>query len=383
MKALIESIKANKKLSIAAVLIIAAAFYFGYRGQIQTATPAAEAEMATVKRGNLEISVTGSGQVSAGSQVDLRPQVAGDGADVLQVAVKNNQKVSEGQLIAALDYADAQKSVRDAELSLWGAEIKMKQTKKLYTNETEDDRYNRQTQEISLSQARNKLADAREKLQDYYIQAPFDGIVTGLSVEAGDSVTRDEILASVITDKLMAKVSLTEVDVVSVKEGNNVKLFFDAIEGLQLDGEVTRIDTIGKVSQNVVYYEAEIAFSDSSGFLKPGMSVSAEIMTASKRGVLLVPSEAVKSKASGDYVLVPDMADVRTTDASVQPKYAERAVKAGASDGVMTEIESGLAEGQTIITRTAAEVAANSATASNQGQGLFNMFRPGGGGGNR
>lgn len=380
MKALIASIKANQKLSIAALLIIAGAFYFGYRGENQTATTAAEAETATVKRGNLEISVTGSGQVSSGSQVDLRPQVAGDGVDVLQVAVRNNQKVNKGQLIAALDYSDAQKSVRDAELSLWGAEIKMKQTKKLYTDETEDDRYNRQTQEISLSQARNKLTDAREKLRDYYIRAPFDGVVTGLSVEAGDSVTRDEILASVITDKLISKVSLTEVDVVSVKEGNKVKLTFDAIDGLRIDGEITRIDTIGKVSQNVVYYEAEIAFSDSSGLLKPGMSVSAEIMTASKQDVLLIPTSAVKSKAGGEYVLIPDTQAVQATDAAIQSKYAEIAIKVGASDGIMTEIESGLSEGQTIINKTAAEVADVSVTASTQGQGLFNMFRPGGGG---
>lgn len=364
----------------AAALVLGAYYFFS--GNSAPTAPAAKAEITTAKRGNLEVAVNGSGQVNADSQVDIRPQVAGDGMDILRIAVKNNQAVKKGDLIAVLDYEDAQKEVRDANLSLLSSEVKLKQTKKAYSSQDEDDRWSRQLQEIAVDQARNRLSDAREKLQDYYVRAPFDGIVTGLDFEAGDSVARTETLASVITDKLIATVSLTEVDVVGAKSGQKAELTFDAIDGLVIEGEVVKIDTIGKVSQNVVYYEAEIAFEDAGGQLRPGMSVSADILTAEKPNVLLVPSGAVKSNAKGEYVIVQKERAPGGPESAASTE--EVAVKSGATDGISTEIVDGLKEGETVVVQTAAEAAANSSAASNQqNQGLFNMFRPGGGGGRR
>ena len=198
-------------------------------------------------------------------------EASGDGIDVMQVLVKNNQEVKKGQTIAVLDTEDAFRDIESAELSLRSAELKQKQVDDQYNQETKEDRWQRQTQEVSVKQSRNNLDKAKQKLQDYYIKAPFDGVVTGLSVEAGDSVSRSTVLASVITHDMRAAVSLNEVDAAKVKEGDSVTLTFDALPDLELSGKVSRIDTIGTVTQNVVSYDAEIVFDEQRPALADGL----------------------------------------------------------------------------------------------------------------
>ncbi len=332
----------HKATVVVGILVLGGAgYYFGIYRPAQTAGEAtAEVRTGTVERGDLRVTVTGSGQVYARDEVALKPVAAGDAIEVLSVHVENDQEVKEGDLIAVLDTSDAVKAVRDAELSLWNAEIKMDQTEDEFDSLTEDDRQARQLQEIPLTQARNKLADTKEELEDYYIRAPFDGVVTGLSVSAGDSVSRDDTIASVISREMYAAVSLNEVDAVGVEEGDAVTLSFTALDGATVEGEVSKIDTIGSVSQGVVSYDAEIAFDSASlAKLKPGMSVDVEIATEEKSGVLTVPIAAVGTgPGGGSYVMT----------LSDDGEYHRTRVETGISTDTAIEIVNGLSEGDTI-----------------------------------
>lgn len=326
---------------LAVMLIAGAGYYFGYyRPASETDGSVTEVRTGTVGKKDLRVTVTGSGQVYAKNEVALNPVAAGDAIEVLSVHVTNDQDVKEGDLIAVLDTNDAVKSVRDAELLLRSAEIRMRQTEKQYDNRTEDDKLARQTQEIALADARNRLADAREELEDYRIRAPFDGVVTGLSVSAGDSVSRDDTVASVISKEMYAKVSLNEVDAVGVEEGDAVTLSFIALDGVTVEGSVSKIDTIGAVSQGVVSYDAEISFDSTSlSKLKPGMSVDVEIAVDEKTGVLSVPIAAVGSgPGGGAYVLIPS-----------EDGYSRARVETGISTDIAIEIVSGLSEGDEIV----------------------------------
>ncbi len=301
---MIRGFKNNKVISVIVILIIVGGFYLGFKRSETTTNSSNNIKTSIAERGSIKLSVTGSGQVSAVGQVDLRPQIAGDGLDVLSVNVKNNQEVKKGDLIAVLDPKDAQDAIRDAELNLRSSEIKLKQIKKSYDSKTEDDKWARQLQEIAVQENRNRLADAKENLQDYYIRAPFDGIVTGLSVEAGDSISRDETLASIITKDMNASISLNEVDAIKVKTGDKAILSFDALDDVSLEGTVQKVDTIGTVDQGVVYYNAEISIDEKNDLLKPGMSVTAEIIIDSKQNVITVPISAVQNDGEGDYVQI-------------------------------------------------------------------------------
>lgn len=373
------SIRQHKVITVLVMLVLSGTgYYFGfYRPSLSKTDAAAQVKMATAKKEDLRVSVTGSGQVYARNEVSLKPVAAGDAIEVLNVSVKNDQEVKKGDLIAVLDTGDALKAVRDAQLSLRSAEIKMRQTEKLYDNETEDDKLNRQSQEISIAQARNKLADAREDLEDYNIRAPFDGVVTSLSVSAGDSVSRDDTVASVISREMYAKVSLNEVDAAGVKIGDLVTLTFDALGGMPIGGTVSKMDTIGTVTQNVVTYNAEIVFDSASlENLKPGMSVDVEIVTAEKNDVVTVPIAAVRTDTSGkSFVMFPGSGDGNGKGRRV-------GVETGISTDTSIEIVSGLSEGQRVIvgSSSAASSSASSNASDRSRSGTSLMGIPGGGG---
>ena len=113
-------------------------------------------------------------------------------------------------------------------------------------------------------------------------------------------------MATLVTKQKIAEISLNEVDVVKVLAGQKAVLTFDAIPNLTITGEVAEIDGIGAASQGVVTYTAKISFISDTLGIKPGMSVSVEIVTLEKLSVLLLPSSAVKERGLISYVEVVD-----------------------------------------------------------------------------
>lgn len=348
-------------------------YFFGY--QKNTNEKSFENnQVVTAKRGDISVSVTGTGQIYAKSQVDLKGVVAGDGIDVIEVAVRDDQEVREGELIAILDTTEPMKKVRDAKLDLEASLISQKQTIRLNDNETVEDKWTRQSQEISVQQKKNSFSDANDKLENYYIKAPFDGIVTGLSVGVGDSVSQSDVIASVITKEMYAQISLNEVDAVRVKEGNEVKLTLDALPEAEIKGKVSKIDTIGEVSQNVVSYNARIEFESINESLKPGMSVDAEILVESKKNVVYVPVSVVKTADDGTFY-VEMMSGKKNFNEGSQliAKNSRQKVEIGISDDLVTEIKSGLKEGDSVVLKKTTAV-----DSSREKSSGFNLFGIGG-----
>ncbi len=359
---------------MAIIAMVLGGGYYLWSRSTGTTNTTSTIKTTTVKRGDIVSSVTGSGQVYAESSVDLKSVVAGDAIDVVSVSVKNDQEVKKGDLIATLDMEDAQKSVRDEELSLRSAEIKMAQTEKLYKRQTEDDRRTRQLQEIAVNDAANRLADAKENLQKYLIRAPFDGVVTGLSVSAGDSVSRDDVLATIISKKLYVKVLLNEVDAASVSVGQRAELSFGAVNASGIAGTVSKIDTIGTVNSGVVSYNAEIGFDDVPKNLKPGMSTDVEIVLSEAKNVLYVPTPALRSDGNAKYVLVLDVSKKQEGVALTEDMFKKAPVVLGGSDTVSTEIKSGVSEGDVVMTtKSSASTSGSMGSSSSRrtGGGMF------------
>ncbi len=215
-------------------------------------------------------------------------------------------------------------------------------------------------QKIKVTQAENSLLDAKEKLADYFIRAPFSGVVAKIDVQKGDSISAS-VIATLITKQRIAEISLNEVDVAKVKLGQKATLTFDAIEGLSITGEVSEIDTIGTVTQGVVNYGVKIIFDTQDDRVKPGMSVSAAIITDLKQDVLLVPNSAVKTSGSSNYVEI--MADNNNLS---QPQLVE----IGLSNDSTTEIKSGIKEGDKVVTQT---ITASTQTQTTQSSAGFRI----------
>jgi RND family efflux transporter MFP subunit len=228
------------------------------------------------------------------------------------------------------------------------------------------------SQELTIKQRENALLDAQEKLADYFIRAPFSGIVAKINVKKGDPVSAGTIIATLITKQHIAEISLNEVDVSKVKVGQKATLTFDAIEGLSITGEVAEIDSVGTVTQGVVTYGVKIVFDTQDERVKPGMSVSAAIITDVKQNVVLVPNSAVKSNGNSQYVEI-------LVNGTPQSKNIE----IGLSNDTMTEIVNGLKEGEQVVTQRIIANTSQSPTQQNTGIRIPGLNTGGGGGGFR
>jgi RND family efflux transporter MFP subunit len=342
----------NKYIWLAIAIIIIGGSYYWYK-KTHTTSQASQYKTTVVEKGTLVVAVSASGQAEAVNQVDLKSVAAGDAINVMQVYVKNDQTVKKGDLIALLDSKDAQKTVRNAELNLESAKNKYTQAQRDY-NSDKINKLSLEAQKLTLEQSENSLADTKEKLDDYSIRAPFDGIVTGLSVGAGDSVSRSDIIASIITREVHAVVSINEIDAAQVKVDNKVTITIGALADATITGKVTKIDTIGQTVQNVVTYNAEISFEQQNELLKPGMSVSAAIVTNTKQDVIVVPSGAIKTQGRKSYVEV--------LNSGTTPK--QFTVEIGLANNTETEIVNGLNVGDKVVTQTINSSATNSSTTS-------------------
>lgn len=235
--------------------------------------------------------------------------------------------------------------------------------------------------ELTVLQRQNALADAREKLADSYVRAPFDGTIAKVNVKKSDSISSGTSIATIITHQKLAEISLNEVDAAKISVGDKATLTFDAIDGLSLTGSVAEIDTVGSVSQGVVTYMVKIGFDTEDSRVKPGMSVSAGIIIDSKQDVLTVENSAIKNQGNSSYVEILDIPKGTeiTSDGVASPVAPrQQAIEAGISSDTLTEVRSGLVEGQYVVVRTITSSAGSSQ--AQQAPSLFGGGRAGGGG---
>jgi len=231
-----------------------------------------------------------------------------------------------------------------------------------------------QSQELAVRQRENALLDAKEKLADYFVRAPFDGIITKANLKKGDSVSANTAVATLITKQRLAEISLNEVDAAKIEVGQKATLAFDAVESLSITGVVSEIDSLGTVTQGVVTYNVKIGFDTQDERIKPGMSVSAAIITEVKQDALLIPNSAVKSQGDRRYVETLDKtassdrllaSAVNSAGVFSKTPPREQAVEVGLSNDSLAEITSGLKEGDIIVVRA---ISSSSKTQSQQSE---------------
>lgn len=214
------------------------------------------------------------------------------------------------------------------------------------------------SQKLTIKQRENSLRDAEEALADYYIRAPFNGIVAQLQLEKGDSISPATIIGTFITKQKLAEISLNEVDVAKIEIDQKATLTFDAIPELTISGQVAEIDAIGTVSQGVVTYKIKIAFDTQDERVKTAMSISAAIITNIKQNVLLIPISAVKSQSNTHYAEIIEGEDAVTASTAngngivLKNTPRKQTVEVGLSNDESTEIINGLKEGDIIAVRT-------------------------------
>jgi len=235
----------------------------------------------------------------------------------------------------------------------------------------------------ALAAAQNKLNDLNAALADYMVTAPFDGVIAKIQTQPWAQASSGGAVVTMITHQMVATVTLNEVDVAKVKEAQKATLAFDAIEGLSLTGEVVEVSPLGTVSQGVVSYEVKVAFDSQDDRIKSGMSVSVSIVTEVKADVLTVPNAAVKVQGTQHYVQTLDLPSGAKPGADglyVSTLTPSRVtVEIGSANDTLTEITSGLKEGDQVITQTIKSSTAAATPAANANS-LLRVGGVGGGG---
>ena len=203
------------------------------------------------------------------------------------------------------------------------------------------------------------------------IVAPYDGVISDISVASGDSVNASQQLMTIFDNKnLFTKISVDETDLLGLKVGQKADIKVNAFPDVKFTGVIKDISQQGTYSNGVSNFDVTIAFDDIHD-IKVGMSTEATIVTASKENVLAVPVEAVKDIKGEKYVLV--FKD--NTTPTLQK------VELGISNGRIVEITNGLVTGQEV--ELPQVQSSNNNSSKMKGMGGFQMMQGGGARNNR
>ncbi|HEY4982118.1 MAG TPA: efflux RND transporter periplasmic adaptor subunit [Pseudolabrys sp.] len=192
---------------------------------------------------------------------------------------------------------------------------------------------------MDLQTVKGLISVQTEKIADYIILAPMDGVVLRRDGEIGEIAEVGQILFRVGVPKpLQVVAEVNEEDIPRVALGHTVLFRTDAFPEQRLEGKVREITPMGDVAAKT--YRIKVALPDDTP-LKPGMSVEANIVTREKPNALLIPADALQ----GSAVFVLDGTHAR-----------KREVKIGIRGTRSIEVLSGLADGERVASPAATEL---------------------------
>ena len=385
----------NKKLWIAiaviVVIIIAVWKCSGGKKEEKVSFDTAKVEM-----GNIQTSITATGTIEPVTSVTVGTQVSGI---VSHLYVDYNSVVKKGQVIAELDRTNliselnAQKaSLASAQSSLNYQQSNFERYKTLFekglvsADEFESARLQYEQAKQQVAQSRESVQRAQTNLGYATITSPIDGVVLSKSVEEGQTVAASfntPELFTIAQDLTNMRViaDIDEADIGGVKEGQRVSFTVDAFPDDKFEGSVTQVRQQATTESNVVTYEVVISAPNVDLKLKPGLTANVTIYTLEKNNVLTVPSKALRF-IPNEALLQKDekvedcegMFKLWTKEGNV---FKAHKVETGTTNGVLTEIIGGIAEGTEVLTDFNISGGEMAMPQSTQGSNPF-MPRPGG-----
>jgi len=201
-----------------------------------------------------------------------------------------------------------------------------------------------------VAQSEASLKQLEEQLGYTTIVAPMDGVVLSRDVEIGDAVSSILVLGSTATlvmtvgdtTQVYVKGKVDEADIAHVYLGQPARIKVESFRDRYFQGKVTKISPMGVEKDNVTTFEVRVSINNPGGELKAQMTANAEILLDEHKGVMTVPENAVIYDAQKN-------ASVEVPDPKQKDGTRKVAVKVGLSNGSLTEVLSGLIEGQQVV----------------------------------
>lgn len=326
-------------------------------------------DTAAVAPANIMNSITATGTIEPVTSVTVGTQVSGI---VSKLFVDYNSVVKKGQVIAELDKTNLMSQLNTAKTQLATAQSQLnyqtanyKRYKTLFEKGlvAADDFDNAK---LSYTQAKEQVVSAKEEVQRAQtnlgyatITSPIDGVVLSKSVEEGQTVAASFSTPELFTiaqdlTNMQVVADVDEADIGDVKEGERVTFTVDAYPDDTFDGKVKQVRQEATTTNNVVTYEVVISAPNADLKLKPGLTANVTIYTAERKGVLSVPSKALRfipQKETVGKMKIVDVANAKNKVWTIEGNsIVAHKVNIGMTDGTNTQIVGGIAEGTKVIT---------------------------------
>ncbi|MET7422369.1 HlyD family efflux transporter periplasmic adaptor subunit [Dactylosporangium sp. NPDC005555] len=323
---------------------------------------AAPAKVSTSKvtRGSVTTTISASGTVQAQQSRTLGFSSSGT---LTELTVKPGDEVAAGVVLARIDATSAQESVDAAQESVDSAADALDRAQTAQASATstpsasasasrapggggqqqqgansgnavQNASDNLLSAQQRLNNAKLTLTQANAKLAGTVITAPVAGKILAVNGTVGSNAG-SSVITLAGTGDVVVKAQFTEAEVAHLKLDQVARITLPDNASAKYQGKVIQIDPAGTVSNRLVRYAALISFDKVPDTLLYGQSATVAVVTASADGVLSVPSTAVHD---GKVVV------------RVNGRDEARAVETGLRGDVNTEIKSGLAEGDEILT---------------------------------
>lgn len=375
---------------VVAVVVIGAGAALRGRGDNGVAV-----RMEAVSRRNLVSTVTASGKIQPMSKVDISSDITGR---IIELRVREGEFVRRGDLLIRIEPSTFEAGVARAEAGLASARASAVQSE---ANRAQAERAAQRARELraqnpnlvsdeqieqaettldvaeavavsserQVDQAQAFLQEARDQLAKTVLRAPMDGQVTRVAVEEGEvavpgTFSRETGLLMTVSDLsvIQVNVQVDETDVVRLHVGDSTEITIDAFPDTTFTGRVTEISqsssrlTAATAADRAVDYDVEITLDNPPPDVRPDLSATAKIVTATRDSTLSIPIIALTVREN-----TPISSETAPADTTKGKKETEgvfvvqggvaqfRPVKVGIAGEEHFEVLEGIALGDSIV----------------------------------
>lgn len=261
-----------------------------------------EVEVVSAVNEPLSIPIKASAKLEAGTHQELSFQVGGR---LSEIHIKNGQRIQSGQLIAKLYNQEQNIQYQEAELAYKQALYK-DEDERMFLNDSSfyKDKWSEVDEKTALKsgllQAKLALRTAEMSLRMTLLKAPFSGVITDLSVAAGDYINPSESVAKLYDPRdLELLVNLLEYDFPKIGIGQQVQVVALANPQKTYQGKISEINPVIDATG---HFEVRIALTGNTSGLVPGMSASVSIASLKEEPSVIVPIKAVVNRSGKSVV---------------------------------------------------------------------------------
>ncbi|MFV0305918.1 MAG: efflux RND transporter periplasmic adaptor subunit [Moheibacter sp.] len=361
----------KKGLKILLILVFIVAVVAAVLYMFKTSTKENESfETTEVETRDISTKAVATGSVKPREVVEIKPNIAGV---ISEIHVKEGDIVAKGALIATLRVIPnvsslnaAQQQINSAKITLNNEKIQFNRTKSLYNQgvlpkQDYDNAlasYQMAQQNLTAAQSDYKIAQTGiapglEQYATIQIRATIAGMILSIPVEIGNTVqeinnfsTGTTIATMADVDQIIFEGNVDEADVGKLKQEMPLTITVGALPDEVFKGVLNFISPSGVETNGIVQFEIKADVSRKENvFLRANYSANAEVILSEAKNILALESAHIQYDDTGKpYVEILKQG----TESYDSPVYQKKILETGISDGVYTEIKSGVKKGDKV-----------------------------------